>query len=176
MRPLINIFPNTVWDKLYTAKTYDGARFPVGKIYEDVLIFPEIADRVERVTSIPEELYTARSRQGSITHQPFSVKSFDRLYVKVAQAEYFNRWGMTREAAATLAAGIKQSFRSRRALPKGTPGVAERLWELRGDILPLADRIPRRGTRLGDRVVLFTYKHCPRVCELLWLIARRERD
>ncbi len=140
------------------------------------MILPEIIERAALFTAVPEPLYRYRQRGGSIMLGPLTPRKFDRAEVEVVRARYFDRWDMPRLYREAVCDAIKWVFRLRRKLGKGDPEVARRTAELREMILPLAEKIPRKGLPLTDRVLLYTYEHCPRVSEFLWLLARRHKD
>ena len=57
---------NFSWDKLYRRELFSSLRFPVGKIFEDVLIQYRFFELCSKVTVIPDILYHYRRRGDSI--------------------------------------------------------------------------------------------------------------
>lgn len=94
---------SAAWDKLYHRSLFQGLRYPVGKICEDVPVTYRIALRAERVAMCDKPVYNYFHRQGSITTAAVSEKSFHfsqhtaeiypyirEKYPKIeAQARYF---------------------------------------------------------------------------------------
>ena len=71
---------SVVCNKLYHYSLFDNLRFPVGRIYEDAYVIPELICRSNRICYSKEGYYFVRIREGSITHQSFSEKNLDLLY------------------------------------------------------------------------------------------------
>ena len=63
-----------LWDKFYRRTLFDGLRFPVGAIYEDAFLLPQVFARAEKLVVLPESLYFYRMRAGSITHMLDNAK------------------------------------------------------------------------------------------------------
>lgn len=63
-------------DKLFHRSLYDGLRYPLGVVSEDVALFPYTAERAERVAMCDRPLYNYCHRGGSITTSTVSDKSF----------------------------------------------------------------------------------------------------
>ena len=61
-------FKYFLWNKIYRRNLYDGLRYPVGRIYEDAYLLPELLSRAQRLVMIPDVLYYYRMRVLSITH------------------------------------------------------------------------------------------------------------
>ncbi len=60
---------NASWDKLYRRACFDGVRFPVGRVNEDVSTTYRTFLQAERVVSIAVPLYHYRMRKGSIMEE-----------------------------------------------------------------------------------------------------------
>lgn len=58
---------SVVWNKLYKTSLWEGIRFPVGHVLEDVAVAYRILDLCNRVYVLDEILYLRRIRRGSIT-------------------------------------------------------------------------------------------------------------
>lgn len=52
--------PNYVWNKIYKRSLWDGVKFPVGYIYEDIIALMQIVSKVKYITYLPESLYYYR--------------------------------------------------------------------------------------------------------------------
>lgn len=75
-------FSVSAWGKLYKKELFDVIRFPEGRLFEDLAIFPEIVKQVEHAVYIPFLGYHYRVRKDSILHSVFSDKKLD--YVEMA--------------------------------------------------------------------------------------------
>lgn len=58
---------NEVWSKLWKRELFDGIRFPVGVLFEDLALVWKLFHRAERVAVIPNALYHYRKTPDSIT-------------------------------------------------------------------------------------------------------------
>ena len=56
-----------VWNKIYKRKIWAHLRFPEGRIYEDVLVAPDVVRQCERIAVVKQPLVYRRKREGSIT-------------------------------------------------------------------------------------------------------------
>lgn len=56
------------WGKLYRRKLFDGLRFPEGKIYEDLLIIPQVLLRASSIALLPAPIYCYTVREKSLIH------------------------------------------------------------------------------------------------------------
>jgi glycosyltransferase involved in cell wall biosynthesis len=73
----------SAWGKIYRKCVFDKRRFPEGKLFEDMWIFPEIAKR--KILLIDKALYHYVQRENSITTTKFKPEYMDFL-------ESLNNW------------------------------------------------------------------------------------
>ena len=71
------IVDNSVWNKLYTRKVWEGVSFPEGMIMEDVATLYKCILQAKKTVVTDYPCYHYRIRQGSILHTAFSKKNFD---------------------------------------------------------------------------------------------------
>ena len=71
---------SAAWDKLYVRSIFDGVRYPVGVLHEDLNITTRLFDRANRLAHIGEAKYNYLVRKSSICNQPFSEKKMDLFY------------------------------------------------------------------------------------------------
>ena len=64
-----NILDNSACNKLYDRRLFDGLRFPIGKLYEDLAIFYKVYERAKKVVHRREAYYFYRLRRDSITDE-----------------------------------------------------------------------------------------------------------
>lgn len=76
-------FSVEVWGKLFKAELFEGIRFPVGELYEDLAIIFQLFLRTEKVMYVNRPLYKYFIREGSTMQRPFDM----RQYVEVRWIE-----------------------------------------------------------------------------------------
>lgn len=59
-------FPNAVWGKVYSKNIFEKLRFPIGRIYEDMLIKYDILKNSQKVVILKSTFYHYRQRSNSI--------------------------------------------------------------------------------------------------------------
>lgn len=67
---------SAAWDKLYHRSLFDGIRYPVGVVSEDVPVTWRLAMNAGRVGLLDKPVYNYFHRPGSITTSAFSPKTF----------------------------------------------------------------------------------------------------
>jgi glycosyltransferase involved in cell wall biosynthesis len=67
----------SAWGKIYRKTVFDNLRFPEGKLFEDMWIFPKIAEY--KISIIDKALYHYVQRDNSITTAKFKPKYMDFL-------------------------------------------------------------------------------------------------
>lgn len=60
-------------DKVYRTELFEGLRFPVGEINEDIVIMPALLDRAERVVHVGKSFYYYWQNSSSITRSAYSL-------------------------------------------------------------------------------------------------------
>jgi glycosyltransferase involved in cell wall biosynthesis len=58
---------NFVWSRLYKKELFDGVRFPIGKVFEDIYLSFYLLGKIKNSYYISEPLYCYRVREGSIS-------------------------------------------------------------------------------------------------------------
>ncbi|MBQ3092741.1 MAG: glycosyltransferase [Clostridia bacterium] len=93
-------------NKLYKKELFNNLRFPVGKIFEDTILTPQIFHQAKKVVYTPAKLYNYVSNPNSITHNVFGInqqkdiidsgefilnfaKRYYPEYIKEAEYRYF---------------------------------------------------------------------------------------
>lgn len=64
------------WSKLYRRSLFDGVRYPVRQLYEDVRTTYKLVSKANKVVMIPECLYHYRQRKGSIVRKNNNINTF----------------------------------------------------------------------------------------------------
>ena len=66
--------------KLYKSYLWKDMRFPIGKIYEDLLTTYYVVDRIKKVAILENPIYLYRQRQNSIMHSAVRERELELLY------------------------------------------------------------------------------------------------
>lgn len=75
---LADIWPSYPWNKCYKKYLFENIRFPVGKIFEDLLTIPELCLSAKTIVCIPDKLYYYnRQNLNSITSNLSTEKRYD---------------------------------------------------------------------------------------------------
>lgn len=75
---LADVWPSYVWNKCYKKDLFTNIRFPVGKIFEDILTIPELCLYAQKIVCIPDKLYYYnRQNENSITTNMSSEKMYN---------------------------------------------------------------------------------------------------
>lgn len=74
----------TMWrpsacNKLYHRTLFEGIRYPVGKIYEDLFIYHDILERVDSISFTGGNSYYYFNRQGSIMNREYDIRNADLI-------------------------------------------------------------------------------------------------
>lgn len=75
-----SVLPSFLWDKIYRADLWEGIRFPVGRIYEDLATVYKILDKSKKVKIIDGVYYNYYRRPRSICLNPGEMNQKKRLY------------------------------------------------------------------------------------------------
>ncbi len=84
-------FHYTVWNKLYRRNIFDGLRFEVGKLHEDVFFTYQAFGASQKIAKIDLPLYGYRQRSGSIMGTAFSLRNLDSLDAREHQLAYMRQ-------------------------------------------------------------------------------------
>lgn len=77
---LADVWPSYVWNKCYKKDLFANVRFPVGKIFEDILTIPEVCLYARKIVCIPDKLYYYnRQNENSITANMSSEKMYNHF-------------------------------------------------------------------------------------------------
>lgn len=79
---------NSVCNKLFDFKLFDGMEFPIGKLYEDEYVTYKIIDNCKNIYFTSEISYYYRFNQSSITNKPFTEKEMDRIEASNIRINY----------------------------------------------------------------------------------------
>lgn len=77
---LADVWPSYAWNKCYKKSLFANIRFPVGKIFEDILTIPEVCLYARKIVCIPDKLYYYnRHNENSITANLSSEKMYNHF-------------------------------------------------------------------------------------------------
>lgn len=78
---LADVWPSYIWNKCYKKDLFGDIRFPIGRVYEDLLTIPAVCLNAKRIECIPDKLYYYnRQNVNSITAQK-TVKNLYDLFL-----------------------------------------------------------------------------------------------
>ncbi|MEE1035337.1 MAG: glycosyltransferase family 2 protein [Agathobacter sp.] len=72
---------NSAWDKLYKRDLFKDVEFPVGRYYEDIGTIYKLFIASNNIVHIKNPLYHYVIREESISHEKYSEKQLDSLYM-----------------------------------------------------------------------------------------------
>lgn len=78
-----------VWDKIFKLNIFESVRFPLGKIYEDFYIFPDIAEKASHLYISNKGIYYYLIREDSQSNGNFSLKRDQPLN---KQLDHYDAW------------------------------------------------------------------------------------
>jgi glycosyltransferase involved in cell wall biosynthesis len=76
----------SAWVNIYKSNIFSQLRFPVGRLYEDIYILPEVADKLKTIYLSNVGIYYYRNRQDSITNKKMTLVSYKQhldAYVRI---------------------------------------------------------------------------------------------
>lgn len=69
----------SAWGKLYKSDLFNGVRYPVGKLYEDVATTYLLLEQAEKIAVIPNVDYYYFQRSNSIAQSEFNIRKMDAI-------------------------------------------------------------------------------------------------
>ena len=81
-------FDTAMWSKLYRRELFEGIRFPVGNLYEDIAIIYKVFCRAETVSYVDYKGYFYLLREQGTTLQAFKPGKMDLIDVVDEMVEY----------------------------------------------------------------------------------------
>lgn len=83
------------WAKLYKRKLFDGIRYPVGKIFEDIYVTHQVLHRCKRIAVIQSKLTYYYQHPDSIMNKKYHVGKLDYLDACKNRICFFQEQGYT---------------------------------------------------------------------------------
>ncbi len=65
--------------RLFDRDLFDGLFFPEDRIFEDVVLMPQVVLRAERVVKVTSAVYNYRINRHGLSHGPFSSRALDEM-------------------------------------------------------------------------------------------------
>lgn len=81
------------WSKIYHRKLFEGIRYPVGRLHEDVATTHKLFYRANQVAVTRSKLYFYRQVETSIMGRPWSLKRLDTLRARQERMDFFKEMG-----------------------------------------------------------------------------------
>ncbi len=72
-------FEVSAWGKLYKSEFFNGVRYPVGKLYEDIPTTYLLLEKAEQIAVIPNVDYYYFQRSNSIAQSKFNIRKMDAI-------------------------------------------------------------------------------------------------
>lgn len=161
------------WGKLYRRDLFTGARFPVGRVHEDLFTTHLLFWRARRVVVMADPLYNYWQREGSITATDSSGRRRDSRDAYTEQAEFFKSVGMKDEAAAVFQKVFWMHVLERRRMQELGDVVAAR--DSSAKMRQLKREFLKGSTDLTLRARVEFHAMFPTVGSMLGTFKRRER-
>ena len=79
---------SVTWNKLYKKEIFKDIRYPEGKIFEDIAVICDIADKAKKISYTNEPLYYYRARKSGISK---SYNSTDRIDALSNKIDYYRK-------------------------------------------------------------------------------------
>lgn len=76
-----------LWTKLFRRDVFDGARFPSGKLYEDIFLLPTLLERAGSCAVVNRTVYRYQIRRGSLSTDIHLRGQMDGVEARLAHAE-----------------------------------------------------------------------------------------
>lgn len=83
------------WNKLYRKSLFEGIRYPVGKVYEDIATTYKLIHASRKSVFSDKCLYAYRKRPGSISVNKTKERLYQGLEAALARREDLRKWGYT---------------------------------------------------------------------------------
>lgn len=119
--------------KLYRAEIFRELRFPVGKGFEDEFTIHHILALCSRVTVSEKKLYYHYKRSGSITSEPYSLKSLEAVEALEDRCRFFERTGNNRLISLCYRDYLRRVQFHYYSLKKYYPGETDRISSIMSD-------------------------------------------
>jgi len=162
-----------VWNKLFRKELWENLRFPIGRVYEDVWIFPKLLERANRIHLIPKQLVIYRQRPGSITSninlknlndeissRKYLEDSFIQYTIKDPEKYYAFHEGIARQLTVCYVKMIRLE------------GKNESTEKLKKEILCKWETLDGNIIQRKSKVIYFLLKKAPSVLYPIIIISR----
>lgn len=158
------------WNKLYLKSLFDAGdkiRYPLGKLYEDVVTTHKIINASERVVILDNSLYFYFQRKDSIMGSNFSIKKFeDSIWAQKQRVNYFKdtQYMSTYHRLEIFSAkGVMLNYcRGKKYLIDFDDGLKNVCIDFS---LMYKKLIQYPECKVSDRLLFFVFRHFPIICE-----------
>lgn len=143
------------WGKLFRRELFRELRFPIGKVHEDQATTPILLFHAQNVVVVRSWLYYYRVREGSITHEEFSLNRLDDVEAAASCASYFAEQGQ--KHLAKLAEGYCRALWARLTFTARQAGSYDqippkyKMGILRAGLILLGSSLRRGGMSFAAR-------------------------
>lgn len=92
----------TAWNKLYTRKSLENVKFPVGKIHEDQFVVHRVFYNCRSVVTIADELYLYMQHGQSIMSKSSAIRHLDAIDAICDRYEFYKKKGEEKLCIGTI--------------------------------------------------------------------------
>lgn len=164
----------SVWDKIYRKNLWDGIRFPVGHVYEDLDTTYKIIEKCGKICVIDKSLYLYRKRPGSITEAVSQKSIYDCLrakehyldFVEKNTPEIFNNEHMEK----TLSRHFRGMISLYGRYAKRTNDNPHLLRELRKKIVETGNKLHLKSAAGSLKILFGLIRFCPICIRILYRV------
>ena len=65
--------------RLFDRALFEGLSFPEDRIFEDIVLMPQVVLRTDKVVLVPDAVYHYRINRQGLSHGPFSLRALDEM-------------------------------------------------------------------------------------------------
>ena len=81
------------WGKLYRRELFDGVRYPIGKLYEDIAVIARLVEAAKQIRILDVPVIVYRQSVDSISHTTNIRRQMDGLDARASSASRQNATG-----------------------------------------------------------------------------------
>lgn len=154
--------------KLFKKSLFDGMKFPVGKIFEDVAIMYKLFNRANQIVYSDAKLYGYLHRENSITTKTFSKSDCDILQICQEQVDFAKKYS-AKVYEAALAYQVVGAFR----VYLNAPDTGDFMEELQRSMQLIQKKgksvLLNRNTRIKTKGAILLFYLNPRLLRNIYL-------
>ena len=130
--------------KLYSRDIFETFRFPVGKLYEDACILPDLLEKITETVCVAEPLYHYRINPASIMHRKVTLKNLEEVHANYALFQYTMKYRKYDEACLQYTV-TKRIFRKLKRKLSQEERKSEQVQQAAACVAKAKDELSRAG-------------------------------